>query len=88
MILLLPVAVLGENLYETNASRRLRQNRKMHRVGMGEQDVQDVDRIEFESDRFPDRISRDNTCLGHTSVVQDLLCTGAKRSDELTSLAW
>jgi len=34
---------------------------------------EDVDHIEFESDRLPDRVPGDSTRLGHTSVVQDFL---------------
>jgi len=45
------------------------------------QDVQDVDHIEFESDRLPDRVPGDNSCLGHTSVLQDLLSAGERVTD-------
>jgi len=34
---------------------------------------EDVDHIEFESDRLPDGVPGNSTCLGHTSVVQDFL---------------
>lgn len=40
------------------------------------QDAQDVDHIEFESDRLSDGVSGDRTCFGHSGVVQYFLSAG------------
>lgn len=71
VFLLLPVALHGEDLHETNAGRR--PSKPINAEHIQAQDLQDVDHIEFESDRLPDWVPGDNTCFGHTSVVQYFL---------------
>ena len=71
--LLLPVAPLGKNLYEADASRRRYENLK--KLEMKVWDIQDVDYVKFKADGFPERVPPDSTSLGHTGVMQNLLST-------------
>lgn len=73
-VLLLPAALHGENLHEADAIDGRQNSEGVD--GIRTQDIQDVDHIEFESDRLPDRVPCDSTCLGHTSVIQDFLSAG------------
>lgn len=77
-LLLLPIALHGEDLYEANAIDGC-QNSNAEKVGA--EHIQDIDHVEFESDGLPDRVPGDNTRLSHTSVVQNFLSTGERVID-------